>query len=371
MSIENSVRGALESAIAEGMTPGAVCEVSVGGVAVEPIIVGAQGTIDECGAPLAPEERESVLSDTRYDVASVTKLFSALTMLRLVDAGSLDLDSPISEWLNEYRTHAKSGVTLRHLLTHTSGLPGTWDGWHAYIDNEGTPDARWRTRDRNAALKSIVELPLNVPTGTAYEYSCMGYITAMACAETATGRGWEGLVTEQVLDPLGLTETGFGATGAAPTEYEPKIGRGLVRGVVHDEAAFALEGVSANAGLFSTAGDLRRFGESMTDGFVALLTEESSRGFWTDQLPDVLSRGRPPDWGQGLGPRIGQNTLMTSGLRSARGHAGFTGPCVIVDRGRGLVISLVTNRVHPTRHASDGSVLRWRVSRAVLDALAS
>lgn len=369
MSIENSVRGALESAIDEGMAPGAVCEVSVGGVAVEPITVGAKDTVDEDGSMLAPEQRESVLPDTPYDVASVTKLFSALTLLRLVDAGSLDLDSPISEWLDEYRTHPKRGVTLRHLLTHTSGLPGTWEGWHAYIDDEGTPDARWRTRDRNATLKSIVELPLNTPQGTAYEYSCMGYITAMACAEIATGQGWESHVTEQVLDPLGLTRTGFGAAGAAPTEYEPEIGRGLVRDVVHDEAAFALEGISANAGLFSTAADLRRFGESMIDGFAELLTEESSQGFWTDQLPDVLSPGRPPDWGQGLGPRIGQDTLMTSGLRSARGHAGFTGPCVIVDRGRGLVISLVTNRVHPTRHASDGSALRRRVSRAVLDAL--
>ena len=369
MSIENSIRGALESAIAEGMTPGAVCEVSVGGVAVEPVVLGAQDTVDEDGASLEPGEREAVQPDTHYDVASVTKLFSALTMLRLVDAGSLDLDSPISEWLDEYRAHAKRGVTLRHLLTHTSGLPGSWEGWHAYIDDEGTPDARWRTRDRDAALTSIAELPLSTPQGTAYEYSCMGYITAMACAETATGRGWESLVTEQVLDPLGLTQTGFGAAGAAPTEYAPEIGRGLVRGVVHDEAAFALEGISANAGLFSTAGDLRRFGESMIDGFAELLTQESSRGFWTDQLPDVLSRGRPPDWGQGLGPRIGQDTLMTSGLRSARGHAGFTGPCVIVDRGRELVISLVTNRVHPTRHASDGSALRWRVSRAVLDGL--
>ena len=370
MNIESRVRAALAAAIAEGMVPGAVCEVSVGGVAIGPITVGSLGTVDECGEAIPLEKYEPARADTAYDIASVTKLFSAVTVLRLVDARALDLDCPIGQWLGAYRVDAKQRVTLRHLLTHTSGLPDTWDGWHAYVDDEGTPDARWRTRNRAAVLGSIVGLSLANPTGSTYEYSCLGYITAMACAEAATGRGWESLVREQVIDPLRLEHTGFGpVTAAAPTEYEPQIGRGLVQGVVHDETAFALEDVSANAGLFSTAGDLRLFGESMADGFDQLLTKESSREFWTDQLPDVLGPGTPPEWGQGIGPRIGQETLMTAGLRSARGHAGFTGPCVIVDRERRLVIALVTNRVHPSRHASDGSVLRRRVSRAVLDAL--
>jgi CubicO group peptidase (beta-lactamase class C family) len=362
-----TVRTALDTAIAQGIMPGGVCEVSVAGVVTATEPAGVQATVDARGGPLGPDDREAVTIGTRYDLASVTKLFSAVTLLRLVDAGALDLDASIGEWLPGYRAE-KRDVTLRHLLAHTSGLAETWDGWHAYVAGEGTPEARWLPRDRAAVLRSIEALPLVRPAGTTYAYSCVGYITAMACAEAATGRDWATLVSELVLTPLALTDTGFvpsDPTSVAPTEFQPAIGRGLVRGVVHDETAYALEGVSANAGLFSTASDLRRFGESMVDGFGELLSEESARGFWTDQLPDVLS-GEPPAWGQGLGPRIGQVTWMTAGLRSARGHNGFVGTSLLAERERGVVVALLTNRVHRSRDQSEGDVVRTLVHRAVL-----
>ncbi|MDX6276186.1 MAG: hypothetical protein QOJ72_314, partial [Nocardioidaceae bacterium] len=262
----------------------------------------------------------------------------------------------------------KRGVTLRHLLTHTSGLPEIWDGWHAYVEGEGTPDAGWLPRDRAAVLRSIAGLPLAGPIGS-YAYSCVGYITAMTCAETATGRRWDSLVAEQVLTPLGLADTAFVPAGpVAPTEFQPMLGRGLVRGVVHDETAYSLDGISANAGLFSTIADLRRFGESMLDGFTELLSEDSSRGFLTDQLPVVLT-GEPPDWGQALGPRIGQDSWMTPGFRTARGHTGFVGTSLLVEQERRVVVALLANRVHPSRDLSDGNVVRTLVHRAVLAGL--
>jgi CubicO group peptidase (beta-lactamase class C family) len=362
-----TVRTSLDTAIAQGIMPGGACEVSVAGAVTATEAVGVQAAIDARGNVLGPDDREAVTLGTRYDLASVTKLFAAVTLLRLVDAGALDLDSSIGEWLPDYRAE-KRDVTLRHLLTHTSGLAETWDGWHAYVEGEGTPEARWRPRDRVAVLRSIAALPLVQPAGATYAYSCVGYVTAMACAEAATGRGWNALVSELVLTPLGLSDTGFlpsDPASVAPTEFQPAIGRGLVRGVVHDETAYALEGVSANAGLFSTASDLRRFGESMVDGFAELLSEESARGFWTDQLPDALS-GEPPGWGQGLGPRIGQVSWMTAGFRTARGHTGFVGTSLLAERERGVVVALLTNRVHPSRDASDGNVVRTVVHRAVL-----
>lgn len=356
------VRAALESAVGDGLTPGAVCAVTVGGVRREPVAAGTQEWVSDSGRPIPIADQEPVRLETVYDIASVTKLFSAVTVLRLVDAELLDLDAPIGRWLTAYASGPKAAVTLRHLLSHTSGLPPTWDGWHTWVDGD-----RWRPRDRGAVLAAIVDLPLATGTGSAYDYSCLGYITAMACAEAASGRDWGSLVRELVIEPLGLTATGFGPVGAAaPTEFEPHIGRGMVRGVVHDETAFALEDVSANAGLFSTAADLCQFGEAMLDGFRGLLSPVSADAFWADQLPGLLA-GEPPEWGQALGPRIGQDSWMTSGLRSARGHNGFTGPALLVERERGIVIALVTNRVHPSRETSDGNAIRAAVSRAVLD----
>jgi len=349
-----TVRATLEQFVDAGLTPGAVVAASVDGRRLDPIAVGSLASIGADGAPLA--EREPVTADTRYDLASVTKLYSALTALRLVDAGALSLDEPVVELLPRF---ADRGATLRHLLTHTSGLPPTWDGW--------------RSRpDRDDAIAAITALPLATAPGAAYEYSCLGYITTMALAETATGRQWDDLVQELVLDPLGLTATTFNPVGdgIAPTEYQPELGRGLVHGIVHDETAASLGGVSANAGLFASVGDLLSFGEAMNSGFAGLLESETAAAFAGDQLADILSPGAvTPAWGQGLGPRIGQASWMTPILSTAIGHNGFTGPSVLADPSRGLVVAFLTNRVHPSRTTSDGNAIRLAVHEAVVASL--
>jgi len=350
------VRETLEQLVAEGMTPGAIVAVSVDGERREPVAVGSLGTIGADGAELI--DLEPVTADTRYDLASVTKLYSAVTALRLVDAGILDLDAPVVGLLPQF---VDPSVTLRHLLTHTSGLPPTWDGWRT------RPDIT-----RSDAIGAITSLPLMAPPGAAYEYSCLGYITTMALAETATRRPWDDLVQELVLDPLGLAATGFTPVGEniAPTEYQPEIGRGLVRGIVHDETAASLGGVSANAGLFATVGDLLSFGEAMNSGFAGLLERETAAAFAGDQLADILSStSTPPAWGQGLGPRIGQASWMTAQLPDAIGHNGFTGPSVLADPSSGLVVAFLTNRVHPSRTTSDGNAIRLAVHEAVLTSL--
>jgi len=349
-----SVRTTLEHLVASGQMPGAIVQVSVDGRRLEPIAVGSLASIGADGAPLT--EREPVTADTRYDLASVTKLYSALTALRLVDAGVLSLHEPVVTVLPRF---ADRRATLRHLLTHTSGLPPTWDGWRS-------------SPGRAAAIAAITSLPLVTASGVAYEYSCLGYITTMALAETATGRPWDDLVQELVLDPLGLTATTFTPVGdgIAPTEYQPELGRGLVHRIVHDETAAALGGVSANAGLFATVGDLLSFGEAMSSGFAGLLEPATAAAFAGDQLADILSPAAVrPAWGQGLGPRIGQASWMTSTLSTAIGHNGFTGPSVLADPARGLVVALLTNRVHPSRTASDGNAIRLAVHEAVVASL--
>ena len=348
-----SLRGTLEQLVASGQTPGAIVQVSVGGRRHEPVAVGSLASIDGNGVALT--QREPVTADTRYDLASVTKLYTALTALRLVDAGVLSLDMPVASVL----PHFSGAAPLRHLLTHTSGLPPTWDGWR------GGPG-------RADAIAAITSLPPLTALGTAYEYSCLGYITTMALAETATGRQWDDLVQELVLDPLRLGATAFNPDGEniAPTEYQPELGRGLVRGIVHDETAASLGGVSGNAGLFATVGDLLTFGEAMGSGFEGLLERGTAAAFAGDQLADILPpSGVKPAWGQGLGPRIGQASWMTAQLPGAIGHNGFTGPSVLADPSRGLVVAFLTNRVHPSRTASDGNAIRLAVHEAVVASL--
>jgi CubicO group peptidase (beta-lactamase class C family) len=369
MTIADRVRAALTSVVDDRLAPGAVVAVSVDGRAIDPVAVGHLASIHPSGRPLRPNERVPVSVDTRYDLASITKLYTAIAMLSLSDDGIVALDTPVADWLADYRAGPKAIITLRHLLTHVSGLPDVWEGWHGLVDREGAADARWVGGGRSDALNAILALPLLTEPGDVYRYSCMGYITAMAIAETATGTGWADVVRDRVLVPLGLSRTGFAPVAAevAPTEYTPQNGRGLVSGTVHDETAFALGGVSGNAGLFAAAPDLLSFGEALLDGVPGVLGASAADALWRDQLPASLAE--PPAWGQSIGLRIGQESWMTAGFPDARGHTGFTGPSLLVDRHSRVVVAVLTNRVHPSRELSDGNVIRGRVHRAVLEGL--
>lgn len=161
--------------------------------------------------------------DLHYDLASITKVFTAITVLSLADEGVLAMDEPIAALLPAFRTVLeRRRITALHLLTHTSGLPPVWPGWQ---------DAGMRARSREAILADIMAMPLRWAPGERLDYSCVGYITAMALAEQATGQGWEQLVTTRVLRPLGLAHTGFNplrhgvdVADITPTEFRPALG---------------------------------------------------------------------------------------------------------------------------------------------------
>jgi CubicO group peptidase (beta-lactamase class C family) len=300
----------------------------------------------------------------------------------------LDLDRPLGHWLADYRSGGtaaagataasatggpagKESVTLRHLLTHTSGLPPIWSGWHAPLESG-------RPFDRQALLADLLATPLAAPPGTGFDYSCVGFNTVMALSEAATGRRWPELVAERVLDklPVGLTFTPDRDLCAA-TEYQPDHGRGMVRGTVHDETAWALGGACGNAGLFGTAAALLEFGEALRAGLPGILSAGSAREMWRDQLPDTLGAGAAavgpgyvgPGYGHGLGLRIGHTAWMGASGTTARGHNGFTGTSLLVDREAGVTLVLLTNRVHPRRERSDVQALRSAVADALYAAL--
>ncbi len=378
MNLQSRLKDILEQAVADGITPSAVCAVALGGAESQPVIfVGDAVRFGADGTELPPAERTVASADTVYDLASVTKIFTAITALTLVDDGLLALDVPVAGWLPAYRDGAdKATVTLRQLLTHTAGLPPIWEGWRQPLRSSlaagGGSATATPVLDRSALIDDLLSTPLATLPGASFAYSCVGYNTVMALAESATARPWSELVNARVLAPLGIPELTFTPfTGScAATEYQPENGRGMIRGVVHDESAWSLGGAAGNAGLFGTAAALLNFGERLRAGLPGVLSESLHTEMWTDQLSREL-RAVPhgPGYGHGLGLRIGQKPWMGKRGTEARGHNGFTGTSLLMDREQGISVVLLTNRVHPSRDLTDVVALRTAVSDAVYNAL--
>ncbi|MCZ2403019.1 beta-lactamase family protein [Paenarthrobacter sp. Z7-10] len=365
-AIAAGIERILRRAVDDGTLPSAVCAVAVRGQRWPVIAVGDAVRCGEDGAQLPPASRPAAGPDTFYDLASITKILTALTALTLVEAGLLDLDRPLAHWLAEYRSAGRESATLRQLLTHTAGLPPTWGGWRKALE-AGMPF------DRAALLADLLTVPLTEASGARFEYSCVGYNTVMALAERATGQRWRDLVEAKVLSRLpGGLNFAPAPEECAATELMPELGRGLVRGSVHDEAAWSLGGACGNAGLFGTAAGLLNLGEALRTGLTDFLTPETAAHMWCDQLPNSLSAARTaagPAFGHGLGLRIGETSWMGSSGRHARGHTGFTGTSLLVDRHAELTVVLLTNRVHPHRAGPDLQLLRRAVAGKVYASL--
>ena len=315
---------------------------------------------DRAGTPLPEDEQVAVTDETLFDLASLTKLFTATVITALSERGLLDLDEPLHRFFESYEAPDRDRVTVRPLLTHTSGLPPTGSGWR------DVPNAA----DRPAA---VLATPLVAEPGTRFAYSCAGFITLGLLAEQLTGKPLDDVVQRLVCEPLGLTRTSFRpldrlddiapAQIAATECYDDSDHRG----VVHDETATSLGAVAGNAGLFGTAADLLRFGRFFLDGTAAVATPLSDEGraeMLRPQLPETIEN----DYQSGLGFRIDDQGFMGSlvGRGTAYGHTGFTGTSLVVDHDRGLVLAVLTNRVHPSREWSELQPFR----RAVADLVA-
>lgn len=341
--------------------PGAVAVVVRDGVQETVEAVGhALRYADAAGAELPLAEQVSMTPDTRFDLASLTKLFTTTVLLSLVDAGEVTLDAPIHPWLPTYAVGVRRSVSVRHLLSHTSGLPALLNLWTDWPD----------LASRRAAVLSA---PLERGAGAGFSYSDIGFITAGYLAEAITGQPLVDLVADRVCRPLGMADSGYLPDAAsigriAATEDESYVGRGMLRGSVHDENAWSLGGAVGHAGMFATAADLARLGEMLRlggalDG-VRVLRAETVTEMCTDQLPDDLD----PGFRQGLGVRI-DDPLSMGALRGplSVGHTGFTGTSLVVDRANARTVVLLTNRVHPSRTWSDIG----RVRRALADVVAT
>lgn len=345
----------LQSCVANGAFPGAV------------LTVGSRDTILYSGAfgSYGDDDQRSVSDSTVYDLASLTKVIGLTTaVMLLVSEGRLDIDHPLANFFPQLAGSPKGEVTVRHLLTHTSGLPA-WRPLHL------------ETATKDEALDSVLAAQLESTPGTKYTYSDFGAITLGLVVESVSGQGLDEFLEHRVFGPLGMVWTRYlpptdWIERIAPTEDDPWRGR-VLRGDVHDENAARLEGVAGHAGLFSTGPDLGRFAQWILQTYHGSV--DSSDGVPVDPatVRDFVKRQPGPE---GSTRALGWDTPSTEGSsaglllsRSSFGHTGFTGTSIWIDPERDLFIILLTNRVHPTR---ENSAMRWvrpKVADAVVRAV--
>ncbi len=326
---------------------------------------------------LDPElRREPVTLTSRFDLASLTKLFAVTALMRLEEEGALTLEQPVSTVLPAFRgirpikpyeaplqpgaliavttepgSVEAATITFRQLLTHTSGLPA----WRPL----------YRQPTAAAAREMALQTFFSYRPGTHVVYSDIGLILVGLALERLTGESLETLIQQRVLAPLGLEHTGYSPSPemrgeSAPTEFCRWRGR-RIRGAVHDENAYRLGGVAAHAGLFSTAADLAAFGQSFLDEPPPLL-RPSTIAMMTALQAEEGSVQR------GLGFALWQRQTADS-ARYIFGHTGFTGTWLWIDPERELVISFLTNEVYHGRQGRKIAALRVAVRHLLLTTL--
>ena len=303
---------------------------------------------------------------TLYDVASLTKVIATTTSLMLlVERGKLRLDAPVVTYVPEFRAPGTEGITVRQLLTHTSGL------------RADIPDPELKAiRDSATLMARVLRETPRVPPGTRVIYSDLNAILLGELVQHVTGEPLDVFAAREVFGPLGLHETMFRPAPRLRTRIAPTgVWRGHpVAGVVNDASAFKLGGVSGNAGLFSTASDLARFAQLMLrdgklEGGGRLLSAETIRVFTT----------KAADFGHGTEARaLGWQALPTgehissAGTRfgpRSYGHTGWTGTSLWIDPDRDLFVVLLTNRAYVPRARRPFTVVK-EVRGGVADAAA-
>jgi len=293
-----------------------------------PIDRGLLGTLAWGGGP--------VTEQSRWDLASVTKPIVGIAVLSLIEAGELGLDDRVADHLPDYVGSDKASLSVRELLTHTSGLPGSTP---LYLDNPTRVDL----------LEAVRGLPLLAPPGAAVVYSSAGFILLGLIAEAASGRTLDRLVHERVVAPAGMRDTGFGLAAelrrlAVATEDDPWRGR-IVQGEVHDENAVVLGLPAGHAGLFSTLADMERLGRTLVDGGGPMLSPAGYREMIAPRT-DQLALRRTLGWQR---TDVVDSPVGDLAGPNGYGHTGFTGTSLWVDPDAGRYVVLLTNRVHPTR----------------------
>jgi len=309
---------------------------------------------DALGNAVVEPRRIAATLETIYDLASLTKpLITGLLCARRVEAGEITLDSSVSNYLREFERTDKQAITIRQILTHTSGLPA----WRPlYILAEG---------ERDRAVSVIADLDLEFPPGTRVVYSDLGFIVLGRLLERLTGKALVELAQTEILEPLELKHTFFNPdvamqTGIAACEtgnaYERETygntaaqaedyknwRKELIWGTVHDGNAYFLGGAAGHAGLFSTARETLVLAIQFVASQTRLLKPATCEMFRKNMTPG-LEEARSFAW------QLAETKDSAAGLdlpRESFGHSGFTGTSCWIDPEHERIFILLTNRTH-------------------------
>jgi serine-type D-Ala-D-Ala carboxypeptidase len=329
---------------------------------------------------LDPEtETRPVNTETLFDLASVTKLFTTAAFMTLVEQGEVSVDDPVRSVLPEFSglrliqpyedplawdktvsvtdqtgTVDAGKITFRNLLAHNSGLPA----WRAFKDQ---PDAK-------SAIRLALDTFFSYPTGERVVYSDVGLILLGVAVSRLAGSPLDDTIYQRVTKPLALSAHFRSADpiqspqNIAPTEFCKWRTRRIV-GEVHDESAWRLGGVAGHAGMFAHASDVATFGQHFLDA--SLLRRETIAEMTRLQAEFNGTR-------RGLGfalwspdPQASSNPFSPAVF----GHTGFTGTCLWIDPSRALVVALLTNDVYGGREGRGIAELRVQIHRAIVESV--
>src|ERR1051325_9459672 len=341
----------IQNAIARDNIPGAVYHLERGGKVYEK----AYG--DRALVP----RKERMTRDTIFDAASLTKVVAtAPSIWLLIERGKVELDAP----LNRYIAEARGDMTIRHLLTHTSGLRPDLDlrePWSGY--------------ETGIAL-AVKEEPVNRP-GYVFRYSDINYELWGEVGRRVSGQPLDVFARREIFAPLHMRDTHFrplsplagrgwreapGEGRIAPTEFADGV---MLRGVVHDPTARRMGGVAGHAGLFTTAADLAKFARMLLRGGAPIFKRSTVTAMTSVQSPPNVLVRRAGGFDIDSGYSRQRGTVFPLG---SYGHTGFTGTIVWIDPQSKTFYILLSNRVHPN---GKGVVTALQVSLGTLSAKAA
>ncbi|MFZ2147097.1 MAG: serine hydrolase domain-containing protein [Sedimentisphaerales bacterium] len=340
----------IEEEIEKGNIPGAV------------VFVGKQGDIlywEAFGYEVIEPCEEPIDRNTVFDLASLTKpIATATSIMILRDRKAIDLDGYVGTYLPAFACNGKEEVRIKHLLTHTSGLP-------AYTNVDDLKE-QFGSPCPEKVIDKICELEAISKPGEEFRYSCLGYITLAKIAEAVSGMSIADFSRENIFVPLGMKHTAYNP----PVSWEKDIAateivdQQLLRGTVHDPLAKLMGGISGNAGLFSNAYDLSIYCKMLLNDGIW-----NGRRVLSPEAVAMLTTAQTDGRAYGFD--------VSSSYSSAKGsyapekafcHTGYTGTSIVCDPVSETFVIILTNRVHPSDQGTAKSV-RSKVADIVFSSL--
>lgn len=344
----NAIEPLVQKAITEKKLPGAVVLVGLGDRTLYHKAIG-QRAVAPAPEPMTP--------DTVFDLASLTKIIATTTsVMILVDEGRIGLNDRVAAYIPGFERYGKGDITIRHLMTHMSGL---------------RPDVdlaqQWSGTDTAIAL-AVEEVPRSSP-GSRVIYSDINFFLLGEIVGRVSGQPLDRFSHDRIFAPLGMTDTTFSPGESQRSRIAPTAA--ALRGVVHDPTARRMEGVAGHAGLFSTAKDLAIFCRMILNGGAL----GGARILSALAVAKMTSRATPAEERnvRGLGWDIDSSFSSNRGDLlpiGSFGHTGFTGTSIWLDPSSSMFVVFLSNRVHPDEKG-DVTPLRARVATIAASALAA